>query len=156
MTMNYTGSNGLYVSRKLVPESSDTLFNKLPLLFKFSDRLKVLDLHCTIVYSTSALDESLVNYFLSTDIVESEIVGAEAYGNYFVLQLHSNALNNDHKKWIGLGAKHGYDSYNSHMSMIKLDRELTYKELEILKLYIDTIKGQVLRFGQEYAEDLQD
>ena len=121
---NYTGSNGFYAQVKLAnAEQLAAFFNRLQYALDMSD------LHCTIMYSLSALQidpdraQAEANAH-AQDLHEAVITGFDFWeghdgAGYFVACLDCESLKTRHRVWRHMGAKPTYEEYTPHITLVK-------------------------------------
>lgn len=115
----------LYVSRKVLNPSSIIKFMNDN---NFLEREPIKDLHVTVAYSSKDVDETKVK--LDKNIVEVDnIHSIEKFGDYWVLILESEYLQNRYKYYIDdIGCSYDFDSYRPHISISKSDQDITPKD----------------------------
>ncbi len=154
----YTGTQGVYA--KAVPAMNSN-FKKLCHILE-NDSLNEIyeDPHVTLVYSKKRLERSLPKDIkLNTVAKCKHVTHWDGHDNagYVVIELECTAFDKLNILFRNLGAKHSFDEYKAHMTIMKDCGPLTKK----LQNYIDKVnsvlssKWYVLNFKDIYVEDLK-
>ena len=94
--------------------------------------------HCTSIFSDSFPD--------FTDVSGKRLLvnptKFSIFGDYLVMEIKSEELHEEFKKWRELGCNYSFDSYKPHISVLKFPKEnLTEKQLN--KILNSKVKGKL-------------
>jgi len=121
--INYTATNGLYVSVKPTQLSRDTISR----LQAFGDHSEPPEeLHCTIAYSKTSVPVGSAEaaVMAAPTRFSASAIGCEAWpgsdgDGYIVLHLSSASLHSENRTWKALGATSDFDTYKPHVTIAK-------------------------------------
>ncbi|WYW01777.1 RNA ligase [Pseudomonas phage vB_PpuM-Voja-6] len=141
---------GSYVDVKIHPDSKLTLAKMLMTLSKYGqdrepDVMPMSELHCTVMYSSSTIDDVAARGVLNpSHKYTAEVTGVDVFGpkeDTLVLLVNCKELTDLHNQLLGIGAAPTFPDYKAHIT--------------IQKPYTERFKTKLEKFLKELEEPIE-